>query len=136
VTLLDQPHTGEMVPFAAPSRALATLDDRVMDFVVASKAPATARAYRSDWVPFTAWCADHDLKALPAMPATIARYLTDLAGVKALATLQRRITLISHAHKTGGHESPTRSALVRDRWKGIPACSASGPSWPRSTRRR
>jgi site-specific recombinase XerD len=113
-------NTVEMVPFSGPSsRALARLDERVNDFIVASKAPATLRAYRADWADFTAWCADRGLSPLPAAPETVARYLTDLAGVKATATLQRRITSISQAHQAGGHEPPTRSALVRETWRGI-----------------
>jgi hypothetical protein len=91
----------------------------VNEFIVASKAPATLRAYRADWADFTAWCADRGLSPLPAAPETVARYLTDLAGVKATATLQRRITSISQAHQAGGHEPPTRSALVRETWRGI-----------------
>src|SRR4029453_11855571 len=75
---------------------------------------ATLRAYRADWADFTAWCADRGLSPLPAAPETVARYLTDLAGVKATATLQRRITSISQAHQAGGHEPPTRSALASD----------------------
>jgi site-specific recombinase XerD len=119
VTLLDQPHTAEMVPLSGVSTALAALDDRVNDFIVASKAPATIRAYRTDWQEFTSWCAERGLEALPAAPETVARYVTDLAGVKAVATVQRRITSISQAHQAAGHESPTRSSLVRETWRGI-----------------
>jgi site-specific recombinase XerD len=79
--------------------------------VVASKAPNT-RAYRTDWQAFTSWCDERALEALPAEPATVAAYLTDLARVLAVATLQRRITSISQANQTAGHESPTRSSLV------------------------
>jgi site-specific recombinase XerD len=109
----------EMVPISRPSLELAQLDERVTDFIVASKAPATLRAYRSDWRAFTAWCAERSVEALPAAPETVARYLTDLAGVKAIATLQRRLTSISQAHQAAGHESPTRAIVVRTTWRGI-----------------
>jgi site-specific recombinase XerD len=102
-----------------PTLSLVALDDRVNDYVRSSKATSTIRAYRSDWRAFTAWCETHGVDALPASPETIARYLTDLAGVRAIATLQRRITSISIAHQTAGHESPTRSSLVRETWRGI-----------------
>lgn len=89
------------------------------DYVAAAKAPATLRAYRSDWRLFDAWCADHGLTSMPATPETIALWLTDFAGVLACATLQRRLTSISQAHKAAGHDSPTRAPLVQATWQGI-----------------
>ncbi|MGH9289487.1 MAG: hypothetical protein ACRD0V_14560 [Acidimicrobiales bacterium] len=59
---------------------LAELGDRVRDFVAASKAPATLRAYRTDWTAFSTWCDRRGLQALPASPETIAAYPTDHAG--------------------------------------------------------
>jgi integrase len=99
--------------------ALALLDHRVTEFVTASKAPATLRAYRSDWATFTSWCEMHGVDALPAAPETLARYVTDLAGLKAVATIQRRLTSISVAHQAAGYETPTRHSLVRETWRGI-----------------
>jgi site-specific recombinase XerD len=103
----------------APSTELATLGDRVRDFVVASKAPNTIRSYTGDWRHFTAWCDDHGLASLPAAPPTVAAYVTDRAGVDAVATIQGRITSISVAHKAAGFESPTATSLVRETMKGI-----------------
>jgi site-specific recombinase XerD len=103
----------------APSTELATLGDRVRDFVVASKAPNTIRSYTGDWRHFTAWCDEHGLASLPAAPQTVAAYVTDLAGVNAVATIQGRITSISVAHKAAGFESPTATSLVRETIKGI-----------------
>lgn len=78
------------------------------------KSEATIRAYRSDWTHFTKWCAGRGLDALPAQPSTVALYLTDLAGVKAAATLNRRITTISRMHQESGFEPPTLSLVVRE----------------------
>jgi hypothetical protein len=102
-TIIDLPGTGRYsdqdeapgtLRFAGPSadglaRAdqLALLGERVRDYVVASKAPNTIRAYRTDWQAFTSCCDERALEALPAEPATVAAYLTDLAGVLAVATL-------------------------------------------------
>lgn len=109
-----------MVRVSGPSSStLETLDERVNDFILASKAPATLRAYCTDWADFTHWCADRGLAQLPAAPETVARYLTDLAGVKAIATIQRRITSISQAHWAARHEPPTRASVVRETWRGI-----------------
>jgi site-specific recombinase XerD len=99
---------------------LAELGERMRDYVTASKSPNTLRAYRSDWADFTGWCDARDLAALPASPGTVAAYLTDLAETVATATLARRVTSISQAHKAAGHEDPpTRSALVHETMKGI-----------------
>jgi site-specific recombinase XerD len=115
----EQTDATGMDPISAASLELATLDERVNDFITASKAPATIRAYRTDWADFTGWCATRGVEALPAAPETVARYLTDLAGVKAVATLQRRLTSISQAHQAAGHEPPTRATVVRTAWRGI-----------------
>jgi site-specific recombinase XerD len=102
-----------------PSADLAALAGQARDYGEAAKAPATLRAYRADWRQFTAWCSDRGLDPLPAAPATVALYLTDHAGVKATATLQRHLTSISEAHKATGHRSPTTHETVRQVWKGI-----------------
>jgi site-specific recombinase XerD len=106
---------------AVPARAdeLARLGERVRDYVTASKAPSTLRAYRTDWAAFTSWCDERGVERLPAEPSTVAPYMTELAGVKAVATLQRRLTSISQAHQIAGYESPTQTPLVRDAMKGI-----------------
>jgi site-specific recombinase XerD len=98
---------------------LARLGDRMRDFVTASKAPNTIRSYTADWRHFTAWCDAHELDPLPAAPATVAAYLTDLAGVNAVSTIQGRTTSISVRHKMAGHDSPTATELVRSTVRGI-----------------
>jgi hypothetical protein len=59
---------------AALARAdeLAQLGERIRDYVTASKAPNTVRAYRSDWVHFTGWCDARGLESLLASPGTVA----------------------------------------------------------------
>ncbi len=49
------------------------------DYVAAARAANTLRGYRSDWAEFTGWAAERGLKVLPAGPATITGYLSDLA---------------------------------------------------------
>jgi site-specific recombinase XerD len=104
---------------AAPSTELARLGDRMRDFVHASKAPNTIRSYTGDWRAFTEWCDERGLVSLPALPQTVAAYITDRAGQDAVSTLQGRITSISVAHKSRGHESPTATELVRSTMRGI-----------------
>ena len=95
------------------------ITDQLADYLAASVAPATVKAYRSDWSDFTAWCADHDADALPAAPEVVALYLADRAGTHSVATLTRRVSAISGAHKAAGHESPTGEVVVRKAIAGI-----------------
>jgi integrase len=95
-----------------PEDPLFATAERAAAFIQAAKAPATRRAYASDWCHFTAWCAQHQLAPLPATPETVALYLTDLAHPaagetpKKPATLTRRLTAINAAHKANHLDSP------------------------------
>ncbi len=72
---------------SAPLASLAAVDEQARTFVQQSKAPATWRAYRSDWLHFERWCAAHGQLPLPAAPETVARYLTDQAERCKVSTL-------------------------------------------------
>ena len=109
-----------MVPMTgAPAGALATLADSARAYSESAKAAATLRGYRSDWRGFTAWCAERGFDPLPAGPETVALYISDLAGVRATATIARHLTAIAEAHKRMGHESPTAHPAVREVHRGI-----------------
>lgn len=89
-------------------------------YVAHAKASNTLRAYRADWQDFVTWCDAHGVQPLPALPETVALYLSDLAASgKKTSTLQRRISSISQAHQAAGYESPTRSSKVRSVMAGI-----------------
>ena len=94
---------------------------RAEDFVRAAKAPATLRAYRSDWAHFESWCQAHQLPALPAEPATVALYITDLASCRTAGTITRRLTSITKAHQSAGFATPstTRHLAVSETLKGV-----------------
>ncbi|WP_131746818.1 tyrosine-type recombinase/integrase [Frankia sp. Cppng1_Ct_nod] len=98
------------------------LIERMADYARAARASSTWRAYDSDLRHFTAWCIEHSppLAALPAVPATVAGYLTALAdsGYKP-ATIRRRMAAISVAHQLGRHLNPTTSVEVATIWDGI-----------------
>jgi len=113
---------GSNLFLASESLHLEKLVERAEGFVRAAKAPATLRAYRSDWRDFEAWSAGHRLQALPAQPETVALYIADLAARCAAGTITRRLTSISKAHQTAGYsDSPasTRHAIVGETLKGI-----------------
>src|SRR5712672_444916 len=77
-------------------------------FASAEKAPATRRAYRSDFFLFQAWCEAKRVTALPSTPETLAAFLAAEAnrGVKT-STIGRRLAAIRYAHKLAGYESPS-----------------------------
>ncbi len=112
----------DLVPTSALSLnhlALEELENEARAYVAVSRAPATVRAYASDWRSFTAWCATHGLIGLPAEPTTVVLYLTYLARNSKTATIRRRLSSISVAHQAAGVASPTTDILVRSTWSGI-----------------
>jgi site-specific recombinase XerD len=100
---------------------MTALVQRAEDFVRAAKAPATLRAYRSDWAYFESWCGNHGMSAMPAEPATVALYITDLASCRAAGTITRRLTSNTKAHQSEGLDTPatTRHLAVSETLKGI-----------------
>jgi site-specific recombinase XerD len=84
------------------------------DLARAEKAPATKRAYASDFAIFRAWCADQGLCPLPADPAAVAAFIAAETGrgVKC-STLGRRIAGIRYGHKLTGLASPTDDERVK-----------------------
>ena len=107
--------------------ALAGLAEQAREYVKASKAPNTVRAYRSDWAGFVAWCEGQGVASLPAAPETIALYLTHQAPAVTVATLGRRLVSIGQAHRAAGHEDPTKALAVKAVWQGIRRTKGTAP---------
>ncbi len=109
-----------LVPHApAPLADLEETTAQARAYIDGAQAPATRRAYRADWRDFLAWCDARGLVALPAEPATVALYVSDLAPRRKYATIQRRISAISQAHQAAQFESPTHNLIVRKALAGI-----------------
>jgi site-specific recombinase XerD len=104
-----------------PVAGLALLGRQAQEFAAAAKAFNTLRAYQADWNDFRGWCEGHQVAALPALPQTVALYLTDRAGTLKPSSLARRITTINRAHQAAGQLSPATmaNAVVSEVWKGI-----------------
>lgn len=94
--------------------------DQALSFSRASLAPSTLRAYKSDYKIFSEWCFQHNLQPLPALPETVALFLTDQAS-SGLATvsLERRIAAIRFAHAQSDHPSPSGHRIIEDVMRGI-----------------
>ena len=101
--------------------ALAALSRQAQDFAAAAKAGNTLRAYQADWTDFCEWCEGHRVAAMPALPETVALYLTDRAATLRASTLARRLTTINRAHQAADRPSPAtmQNAVVSEVWKGI-----------------
>ncbi|MEQ9441514.1 MAG: tyrosine-type recombinase/integrase [Cyclobacteriaceae bacterium] len=82
-------------------------------------APNTVRAYKADLDCYTSWCDRRGLPPFPGMPEQIANYISDLAEHYKVATVQRRLAMLSSFHQLQGLESPTSTKLVQTTMEGI-----------------
>ncbi len=94
-------------PHALPSA-------EVRHYVENALSDNTRKAYQNDMAHFLAWGG-----TVPASPEMIAAYLSDHAGVLAIATLQRRLVSITKAHTMQGYADPVKSDLVKLTMRGI-----------------
>lgn len=108
---------------AAPGSELSTdlgqLVENAKAFILASKSPATRKAYETAWRMFEAWATEKGLQALPAAPSTVTLYMTHLAekGRKP-ATMDKILAAIVFVHQSQGHPVP-KDFYVRQALKGI-----------------
>lgn len=115
--------TRELAPTSPHSDAQierAEIVEAARDYVEASKAPNTRRAYRAQWRAFASWCETHGRESLPAAPATLALYLTDRARLgRTVATLGLALSAIRAVHRDAGFADPAAVPAVRTVWEGI-----------------
>ena len=83
------------------------------------KAPNTIRAYRADLDCYTSWCDRNHCHPFPASSEQIANYISSLAEHYKVATIQRRLAMLSTFHELQDMESPTGHKLVRTTMDGI-----------------
>lgn len=91
-----------------------TITPEVSDYLRASLADSTRRAYRSDLNHFLTWGG-----SIPCSPEIVAQYLAAHAEQLATATLARRLVSIGKASASQNLPSPTKSDLVKAIMKGI-----------------
>jgi site-specific recombinase XerD len=96
------------------------LADAAAAYAGASRAENTKRAYTNDFVAFSALCGEQGLPSMPALPGSVALYLTSLAvAEKRVATIERALVAISQAHKLHGLPSPRKAPEVTEVLQGI-----------------
>jgi len=113
-TALTVPQAINLPAALAPDLAAA------VNYAKAEKAPATRKAYGTDFRLFRAWCEAKGAAFLPALPETVAAFLAAEAGsgVKP-STLDRRVAAIRYAHRLAHLDTPTDSEAVRATVRGI-----------------
>lgn len=89
----------------------------VLDAAAASLSTGTRRAYASAMRSWRVWCRDRGVTALPADPAQVALWLTELARQgRSVSTLDRSIAALRHAHLDAGLDDPgTNRGVVKVR---------------------
>lgn len=100
----------------------ATRSEQARAFAEASKADNTKRRLRHEWASFETWCEKNRKQAMPAMPATVALYITDMAVPplnRATGTIEHALSTIGLAHRIAGHDDPSKSAPVASVLAGI-----------------
>src|SRR5688572_3443887 len=97
----DEATAGTNLQLTAQGQAAPRL---VQEFLRASLAENTRRAYRSDIAHFLA-----NGGAIPCDAQVVATYLAGWAGRLSVASLARRLASISKAHTSQAVKSPTRS---------------------------
>ena len=104
----------------AGTLALRAADRGVADALTSVLSDNTRRVYGAQWRLFESWCGDVDLRALPAEPLTVARYLAVRAGDDgaSISTIRLATSAITKAHEWAGHESPCKDRGVRASLKG------------------
>ena len=89
-------------------------------YAKAEKAPATRKAYGTDFRLFAAWCDAKGAASLPALPETVAAYLAAEAGAGVKpSTLGRRVAAIRYSHKLASLPTPTDAEGVKATVRGI-----------------
>jgi site-specific recombinase XerD len=102
-----------LLPITEQALEMAEIVSEARDYIAASRAENTTRAYRTGWAQFTTWCDGHGATALPASAEIVACYVADLATVAKPATIDARLAAISAAHRAAGYDSPTKTEAVR-----------------------
>lgn len=82
--------------------------------------PNTVRARRSDWRMFIRFCAERHYSPLPAAPVVVREFIeTSFLGAKpkSIATVERYLSTIAHAHTVTDLPDPTKTARVKGAYR-------------------
>jgi integrase len=117
----------------APVAEFAPLVDQAKKFKDEEHSPRTRREYKKEWHRFEHWCKAKKFDALPALPSTVALYVTYLATTptrdrhgnvrnargRSPAGINVAVAAIAHAHAQERKQSPHHHPDVRAILQGI-----------------
>ena len=106
---------GEDAPTPRAAMALA----KSKAYQDAADAPATLKAYTTDWANFNAWCTKYGFTPMPATPEVVGAFLAAAGEGYALPTLRRRVAAIARACRIAGHPLDTKAPAIRETLRGI-----------------
>jgi integrase len=119
--------TAPVIDGSVLASELDQIEAQAAAFARAARAPATRRAYASDWADFTAWCRRAGLLALPATPRTVGSYLAARTADLRVSTLQRRLAAIAASHRLAGHPLDRRDPAIGALLAGIKRVKGTRP---------
>ena len=67
----------------------------------------TIRAYRADFSDYEHWCQSKGLTPVPASGQQLADYIDSMAGLKSVATIQRRVASLGSLFRSKTDQSAT-----------------------------
>lgn len=84
----------------------------LLDKLDGAYAPSTIKSYRTDFQIFANWCRRKRLRALPAEPETIARYIDEHAEMFKISSLKRKLSAVRKLHRLAGFEDVDKHETV------------------------
>ena len=112
ITTASDPQVVPREPTSLP--ALRAADQGVASALESVLFDNTRRVYGAQWRLFNDWCNEVSLRALPAEPLTVARYLAARAGSGAsmdTLRLAASASAIAKAHEWAGHVAHSTAAV-------------------------
>ncbi len=108
---------------STPPRVTDAETEEVRKNVEASDAENTRRAYTSAWASFTRWCGARGATPLPALPETLAYYLSTAVQQNgrpySVGALNLHLSAIKRAHRERNLLAPVDHPIVHRTWNGI-----------------
>ncbi len=82
----------------------------ILNMISDAYAANTIRAYKADFEELIVFCNENKLSALPAKPATVAKFINEIANTKITsASIRRKLVSIATIHRWANLIDPTKS---------------------------
>lgn len=107
---------------------ISDLPSPLREYLAASHATATRRAYACDARAWVAWCETEGREPWPAVPVDVAQWIAvqARAGLRP-STLARRVSALSTLARMDGQPSPGGSPLVTEALRGVRRTHGTAP---------